>query len=141
MGRLPLGLCQCGCGRQTRVPLKSDRKNGCKRGRPMRFVRGHNKQRDPHPYRVDAATGCWLWKLTTNEKGYGVLSRYVRGGGQRIIRAHVYFYESKYGPVPRGKELDHTCRTRSCCNPDHVEAVTHLVNIRRGVEARKKGQA
>jgi len=28
--------------------------------------------------------------------------------------------------------LDHLCKTRQCVNPDHLEAVTHKENIRRG---------
>jgi len=41
-------------------------------------------------------------------------------------------YEYFKGPVPDGLELDHLCRVRSCCNPDHLEPVTHKENIRRG---------
>ncbi len=37
------------------------------------------------------------------------------------------------GPIPEGLELDHLCRVRHCVNPDHLEAVTHRENIRRGL--------
>ena len=38
------------------------------------------------------------------------------------------------GPIPDGCELDHLCRNRACCNPDHLEPVTHLENVRRGLK-------
>ena len=34
--------------------------------------------------------------------------------------------------MPRGLELDHLCRVRSCVNPEHLEPVTHKVNMQRG---------
>jgi hypothetical protein len=36
------------------------------------------------------------------------------------------------GPIHDGTEIDHLCRNRRCVNPDHLEAVSHLVNVRRG---------
>src|SRR5579859_2208655 len=74
--------------------------------------------------------GCWLFTggaLTSN--GYG----HIRVG--RTMRtAHVMMYQDKYGPVPEGMELDHFfCQQKACCNPDHVEPVTHLENTKRSV--------
>lgn len=48
-------------------------------------------------------------------------------------RTHIASYEFYIGPVPAGKKLDHLCRTRKCCNPEHLEPVTNKVNIARGV--------
>jgi hypothetical protein len=42
-------------------------------------------------------------------------------------------YEDKYGPVPEGLVLDHKCRVRICCNPEHLEAITNEENVRRGL--------
>jgi hypothetical protein len=36
------------------------------------------------------------------------------------------------GPVPPGKELDHRCRVRLCCEHTHLELVTRRINIERG---------
>jgi hypothetical protein len=41
-------------------------------------------------------------------------------------------YEMLVGPVPDGLELDHLCRVPACVNPDHLEPVTHIENVRRG---------
>jgi hypothetical protein len=56
-------------------------------------------------------------------KGYGQI-----GGGQR---AHVVYWVRRNGPVPAGKQLDHLCRVVSCVNPDHLEAVFPVINVRR----------
>lgn len=74
-----------------------------------------------------APSGCWVWLLSKDTNGYG----HMRHNG-RLRNAHILSYEEKFGPVPAGRELDHLCRARECVNPDHVEAVPHVVNVRRG---------
>lgn len=68
--------------------------------------------------------GCWIWQRALTQAGYGV----IRGGGY----VHRTVYAEVNGPIPDGLELDHLCRNRACCNPDHLEAVTHKVNMERG---------
>lgn len=71
---------------------------------------------------------CWLWTGCVQD-GYG---RFNPGKGLRVFRAHTYAYIQAKGPIPEGLELDHLCRNRNCCNPDHLEAVTRQVNFIRG---------
>lgn len=71
--------------------------------------------------------GCWLWTDKGNGYGYGRL----RVDGRNIL-AHRFSYELHVGPIPPGLELDHLCRVRACVRPDHLEAVTHAENVRRG---------
>jgi len=86
--------------------------------------------------RVDPETGCWLWTRTVvGQKGYG---RFVWQG--RGTLAHRVSYELHVGPVPDGLELDHLCREKSCVNPEHLEAVTHAENVRRGAVALARPQ-
>lgn len=73
-------------------------------------------------------SGCWLWTAYLNQDGYG---KFGVAGEARY--AHVWAYETFVVPVPDGLELDHKCRVRSCCNPHHLEPVTHIVNCRRGL--------
>ena len=47
------------------------------------------------------------------------------GRDYKVITAYRLYYEEKYGPVPKGKELHHfKCENRRCCNPDHVTPLT-----------------
>lgn len=71
--------------------------------------------------------GCWLWLGKLNSYGYGITSR----GGRRLM-AHRVAYEQRVGPIPPALVLDHLCRTRACCNPQHLEPVTIGENVRRG---------
>jgi hypothetical protein len=74
-------------------------------------------------------SGCWFWMGTINWGGYGTIR--VSDGRNRVV--HRVAYETDIGPVPDGLVLDHLCRVRCCCNPQHLEAVTHLENVRRGL--------
>ena len=71
--------------------------------------------------------GCWLWLGKLNSYGYGITSR-----GGRGLMAHRVAYEQRVGPIPPALVLDHLCRTRACCNPQHLEPVTIGENVRRG---------
>ncbi len=97
-------------------------------------VRSSNiKARFDQKYIPEPNSGCWLWLASTSVLGYG----HFRVDG-KTAKAHRYSYERFVGPVPRGLELDHKCRVRSCVNPDHLEPVTHAENVRRGVAAERK---
>lgn len=75
----------------------------------------------------DGPNGCWEWTGDKSVDGYGVL---------RIDRRTAYMprwsYELHVEPIAPGLEPDHLCRNRGCVNPDHLEPVTHRVNILRG---------
>jgi hypothetical protein len=83
------------------------------------------------------ATGCWLYDHRVMPNGYAQIDKHDY--------AHRVSYELFRGPIPPGKELDHTCHSldlscqernacihRRCINPWHLEPVTHRVNLLRG---------
>ena len=81
--------------------------------------------------KVDAGGDCWLWTAYTDDDGYG---RFQVAGA--VERAHRYAWQIMVGPIPDHLELDHLCRVPACVNPDHLEAVTHAENMRRGKRQR-----
>jgi hypothetical protein len=80
---------------------------------------------------VALETNCWEWQLKISKAGYGELKR-----NGRMQLAHIIYYERYKGKVPKGLVLDHKCRNPKCCNPDHLEPVTHRVNCQRGKVAK-----
>jgi hypothetical protein len=80
--------------------------------------------------KVDSSSGCWLWMAFRNRDGYGTL---FNTSERRHIGAHRVSFELFKGPIPEGHEVDHLCRNRGCVNPEHLDAVTHHVNIKRGM--------
>jgi hypothetical protein len=77
------------------------------------------------PHRVTAA-GCWILPVKPLPSGYVQIKR-----GGRIYRAHRWYYEKHVGPIPPGREVDHTCGVLACVNPGHLEPVTPTENKRR----------
>src|SRR5262249_34193356 len=79
--------------------------------------------------RVDASGGldsCWPWLGPRMWNGYGKAS-----ADDRTQNAHRVAYVLIHGLAPAGLHIDHLCRNRLCCNPQHLEAVTMGENMRR----------
>lgn len=83
--------------------------------------------------RIIVSDGCWECSGWHNNLGYS----YVRweGKGRPIHRLVVQFVQGVI--LPKGIDVDHLCRNPGCVRPDHLEAVTHRENIRRGKAATK----
>lgn len=77
---------------------------------------------------VDPEKGCWIWMLDSEISPKGYARSNFFGRQQAVHRVSYLVY---VGPIPDGLEIDHLCRVRRCCNPEHLEAVTHAENLRR----------
>jgi HNH endonuclease len=74
-------------------------------------------------------SGCWIWLggLRDTKEEYGGAA-----WGGRIWRVHRLVFTLLRKKVPAKLDIDHVCRNRICCNPDHLEPVTRGENVRRG---------
>lgn len=91
-------------------------------------------------YRLERKTrtdpnGCRVWLGLRTRDGYG---RTTIGGRDTVV--HRAVYEAHVGPVPERMVLDHKCRNRACCNPEHLEPVTARENILRGELSNRAGK-
>ena len=77
--------------------------------------------------KVEKGPSCWEWTASMCN-GYG----YFRLDGRKE-RSHRVSWELKNGKIPEGLVIDHLCRNTSCVNPDHMEVVTQIENIKRGI--------
>lgn len=115
------GKCFCGCGLETPIALQS--KLGNIAGQPQMYFPGH-RWRTASSYTIDRH-GCWILPVHRKD-GY---SRLHRDGN--LFMGHRYYWEQRYGPIPKDMTLDHLCRQKACCCPDHMELCTQAENSRR----------
>ena len=76
-------------------------------------------------------SGCWLWSGSLGGSSHlgGYAQAYWHGANAFV---HRIIYTQLVGKIPAGYDLDHKCRVRCCCNPDHLEPVTRSENNKRG---------
>lgn len=74
---------------------------------------------------VRKSTNCWDWTGTKYRNGYG--QAWVKETRKQKL-AHRLSWELTVGPIPQGKQLDHTCWNRACVNPGHLRVVTGKQN-------------
>lgn len=82
---------------------------------------------------IDTVGWCWHWPQKTSINGYK--SARFGKGRSNVMLVHRASYMAFVGPIPDGMVIDHLCRNRACCNPDHLEAVEFAENIRRGARS------
>lgn len=82
--------------------------------------------------------GCWEWRGTRQNAGYGYFY-----DGERKVGAHRFVCEVTYGPSA-GRHALHACDNPGCVRPDHLRWGTRSENmadaVRRGRWWRTDGE-
>lgn len=73
---------------------------------------------------------CHIWQGPTSGEGRGGGYGRMSLNGQTVA-VHLVVYSHFYGYIPGKKQIDHLCNNRLCCNPVHLEMVTHKTNQKR----------
>ena len=66
---------------------------------------------------------CWQWRGFVDQSGYG---RFGQGFGTPHLARIVWMITTK-APIPKRAEVAHRCDIRHCCNPFHLEMVSHKI--------------
>jgi hypothetical protein len=75
-------------------------------------------------------TGCWEWRASIYESGYGQFYYGEIDSKERQGKAHKAAWLLLRGPVPEGMHVLHRCNNRKCCNPGHLYLGTHEDNMK-----------
>lgn len=105
---------------------------------------------------IDPLTGCWMVRMYYTRPqyrempgfqydGYGRLGKghIIRKKGEKAtpMLAHRVVWLATGNRLVKGKELNHKCGVRPCCNPNHIEQVSKSRNNQHAYEmaqARKR---
>lgn len=80
---------------------------------------------------------CHIWTGPTSGTGKGGGYGRMSLEGQTVA-VHIVAFTHYFGYVPGKRQVDHLCNQRSCCNPQHLESVTHKLNQKRRAERMKE---
>lgn len=85
--------------------------------------------------RLDASAGeCWTWSGWAAGNGAHLYGRLNIFGTS--VQAHNLGYREFGGSIPEGMVLDHLCRNTLCVRHNHLEPVTGIENVDRGLRGR-----
>lgn len=84
--------------------------------------------------KVEKTDGCWLWKGTVNNNGYGTL--YDNATKSKEL-AHRVAWKIRHGEYP-SKYLLHSCDTTNCVNPDHLREGDNTENLLETLQRNEK---
>jgi hypothetical protein len=73
--------------------------------------------------KVDKNGDCWEWTGTLSSGGYG---RFRSHG--RLVNAHRFSWEDKFGPAPTGLYVCHRCDNPRCVRVEHLFLATPSEN-------------
>ena len=128
-------LCECGCGKPTPIAKVSMPYRGVQKGKPQRYIRGHNSKCGPLEKRFWLHVNkngptlrpelgpCWAWTGTRSTSGYGQVSN----KGKVYIASRVAWLLAT-GNWPKPFAC-HKCDNPMCVRFSHLFEGTHKKNM------------
>lgn len=118
-----------GCGRKIvakRLDLCGTHNLRRKRGLPMDVpIRAQTRTAEESFHVHTEWQGeCLVWTGAIHENGYGII-----WDRKRVVRAHRWAYEQGHGAIRNGKDIDHICGNRLCCNVKHLRVTSRKQNM------------
>lgn len=81
------------------------------------------KQKERFWKKVEKTETCWLWTgCCANGYGHFVIN-------EKTYKSHRVSWFLAGNTIPDGHIIRHKCRSRHCCNPEHLETGTIAENI------------
>ena len=87
------------------------------------------------------SNGCWIWKGSTNQAGYGR----IEVGSENCYVHRISWIISRKRIIPEGMLIIHSCDNPSCWRPDHLKLGTNQSNsddkVHKGRQAKLSGES
>ncbi len=103
--QIPVGMCQCGCGKRTALVTQTANKLGLKKGEPRRFINNHARHalaKAIDPPNPSGICMCGCGELTPIAKRSYVKSGIVKGQHLKYIANHGLKRTDLYHEEDRG---------------------------------------
>jgi len=109
---IPVGYCQCGCGRKTPIANRNRHDIGWVAGQPLKYVRGHNHRYRARPW--DEPEGMRLCSKCKQLKSLTEFYKYTKGrdGYQGVCKECSARNHKTWAQENRQKERYYTQRAR-----------------------------
>jgi hypothetical protein len=122
----------------SRIRAKSSNETRLKQ--KTTFCKNHNRPVDDIErfwsyVDIQGLFDCWEWQGYVTPYGYG--SCWINGKSKN---PHRVAYQLYHGEIPDGKQVNHKCNKRKCCNPFHLYAGTSQENMDDKVNADRQAK-
>lgn len=133
---IPVGLCQCGCGTQTKINKGTRPRRDLVHGQYFRYAPGHNPRksrliRERFMEKIQQTEMCWIWTGLVSPNGYG---RFFVNRRIGMMHAHRVAWIVFFRFIPNGFHVLHRCDNKLCVNPEHLWLGSREDNMKDMVE-------